>query len=387
MLYESPSYICREIADCPYWKEVMDECDITIKYEGDTYAIFNYGIDANFANPIVQEARGIIIDVSDPQQPTVACWPFRKFGNYQEPYADEIDWSMAAVQEKIDGSIVKMWWDRHAEKWRWSTNGVIDADKAEINDSQITFLDLIYKADNYGDIINAINRGELNTDRTYIFELVSPYNQIVIKYPSTHLYHLGTRDNVTGQEYGHTINMDKPCSYMLSSMDDCINAAAELNKGANGVKYEGFVVVDANWHRIKIKSPEYLFMHHVYCNGQFPAKKIVNGLRSGALDADEMCKAYPDLAHIFRYYQWQIEEFKYQADEICQTVDRLYEEFFGNRKAIAMGIKDGRYGAIGFTYLNGGRTKSVEEILNDMNDRQYMKFITEYKRRNNGSHT
>ena len=382
MSYESKSYICREIADCPYWKEMMKKLGITIKYEGNTYIMLNYGIDSNFANPIVQEARGIIIDITYPRQPTVACWPFRKFGNYQEPYADKIDWSMAAVQEKIDGSIVKMWWDLHQNRWRWSTNSVIDAGNAYIDSSQFTFLDLIHKADNYEDVINAVNRGELDTNRTYIFELVSPYNQIVIKYPSTHLYHLGTRDNTAGQEYGHTIDMDKPCSYMLCSMDDCINAAAELNKGANGVAHEGFVVVDANWHRIKIKSPEYLLMHHVRGNGQFPAKKIVGGLRSGILDANEMCKAYPDLAHIFRYYQWQIEEFKYQATEICQLVDRLYEEFGGNRKAIAIGIKNSKYMSIGFIYLDCGRIRSSDEILGDMNDNQYLKYIVEYKRRN-----
>lgn len=81
---------------------------IGIKEES-PYAIFNYAIGCDFSNPIVQEARGIIIDLENLD---VVCWPFRKFGNYNESYADKIDWSTARVQEKIDGSIIKLWWDR-----------------------------------------------------------------------------------------------------------------------------------------------------------------------------------------------------------------------------------------------------------------------------------
>lgn len=53
--------------------------------------------DSPFGNPLVQEARGIIIDT---EKMEVVCWLFRKFGNFTESYADEIDWDTACVQKE-----------------------------------------------------------------------------------------------------------------------------------------------------------------------------------------------------------------------------------------------------------------------------------------------
>ena len=99
------SEICNFINEHPNWRDLLiEEYRINIKEEY-PFAIFNYGIDCDFSNPIVQEARGIIIDIEDCD---VVCWPFRKFGNYNESYADKIDWNTARVQDKIDGSIIKL---------------------------------------------------------------------------------------------------------------------------------------------------------------------------------------------------------------------------------------------------------------------------------------
>lgn len=115
------SKICCFISENENWREILkQEYGITVKEEYH-YAIFNYGINSDFSNPIVQEARGIIINIENLE---VACFPFRKFGNYNESYADKIDWNTARVQEKIDGSIIKMWYGEN-EKWVFSTNAMI----------------------------------------------------------------------------------------------------------------------------------------------------------------------------------------------------------------------------------------------------------------------
>ena len=104
------SYLCRFLAAHPGdWEERLKrDYDLRIKRDGE-YAVFNYEINADFYDPIVQEARGIILDT---ERYEVVCWPFRKFGNYSEGYADRIDWSSARVLEKIDGSIIKLWYDK-----------------------------------------------------------------------------------------------------------------------------------------------------------------------------------------------------------------------------------------------------------------------------------
>ena len=100
------SHLCRFLAAHPNdWEERLKrDYGLRIKSDGE-YTVFNYNINCDFKDPIVQEARGIILDTVRLE---VVCWPFRKFGNYNEGYADEIDWSTARVQEKVDGSIIKL---------------------------------------------------------------------------------------------------------------------------------------------------------------------------------------------------------------------------------------------------------------------------------------
>ena len=66
------------------WRDDIGKKRITIHQEG-SYAIFNYGPGCDFNDPIIQEARGIIIDT---ERGSVVCWPFRKFGNWNEEYSD-----------------------------------------------------------------------------------------------------------------------------------------------------------------------------------------------------------------------------------------------------------------------------------------------------------
>ena len=128
---DTNSYLCRFLAAHPGdWEERLKrDYDLRIKRDGE-YAVFNYEINADFYDPIVQEARGIILDT---EQYEVVCWPFRKFGNHNEGYADPIDWSNARVLEKVDGSIIKLWYDHARGDWQFSTNGTIRAELAGVD--------------------------------------------------------------------------------------------------------------------------------------------------------------------------------------------------------------------------------------------------------------
>ena len=103
-----------ELAAAPYY--------LKIKYDG-CYVMFSYNqLASDFNNELVREARGIIFRTGEWEYPV--CWAFDKFGNYGESYVPEIDWPTAMVTEKIDGSLIKVWWDGY---WHISTNGTIDA--------------------------------------------------------------------------------------------------------------------------------------------------------------------------------------------------------------------------------------------------------------------
>ena len=262
------------------WRDILSSppYNLIIKdgingYEGLVLLKYNQ-FDSDFSLPIVRECRGIIIDIEDNFNPI--CHPFNKFFNYGEKYADSIDWKSARVQEKVDGSIIKFWkWNRK-NRWVISTNGAINAFDANIssfsdleNTNGISFGELFLNA-LYAHFPNENTMEDMgfNPNYTYMFELVSPLTQVVVKYPNTDIYHIGTRDNITGEELDIDIGIKKPKAYPLHSLSAVVEAAEHLNANGNAVEEEGFVVVDKNWNRIKVKSPLYLQSH--YLKGNIP---------------------------------------------------------------------------------------------------------------------
>lgn len=364
----SRSLIQQFIKDHPKdWETLLTEKKIKVKHDDNFSVIFNYDIGADFSDPIVCEARGIIISLSTNW---VLCRPFDKFFNWGEPNAAEIDWSTARVQEKIDGSIIKVW--HNYDGWKMSTMSTIDADKADINGTGVTFGSIMRRlgfTDKHG-IGN-----DLDLNYTYMFELVSPYNQVVIRYDKPQLYHIGTRNKWTGDEEDVDIGIQKPKEYPLGSLDDCIKAAEKLNEGERNVKHEGFVVVDGNWNRVKIKSPDYLVAHRLKANNNVSRDYIVGLLRSlTSEEVDKICEQNPNQARYFRYYQWQLEELKHSARYMVDYARALLTENDNSRKAVALNIKDSRYAMIGFASLNNELT--AEEILSNI---KIEKLISDYQ--------
>lgn len=372
------SRLCCFISEHEDWRDILkDEYKIKVKEEY-PFAIFNYGIDCDFSNPIVQEARGIIIDIDNLE---VVCWPFRKFGNYNESYADEIDWNTARVQDKIDGSIIKMWWNERKGQWQFSTNSTIDANNALANQmTQESFMDIIRKADNYN--ILMARKAIFKNNYTHIFELVSPETQVVVKYKEPHLYHIGARDNISGvEEKNFRVGIECPKEYPLRSLDDCLKAVNELNKSddgqVHGVKKEGFVVVDGKWNRIKIKSPDYLMLHRMSSNANFSKERIIGMIRDRTVSVQDICEDFPNFAHYFKFYDFKIAELEYQVKVFCDLTDRIYEEYSHERKTVANIIKKHRLAGLGFKHLDNG--KSCCELLKEMPLSQYCKYIPDYQ--------
>lgn len=369
------SYICKFINDNPtdWYEKLHKDYGIRVKKE-DSLAIFSYNIECDFRDPIVQESRGIIIDY---EKLEVVCWPFRKFGNYTESYADDIDWNNAVVLEKVDGSIIKLWFNEITEKWQFSTNGMINADNATTDAfSNVTYGSVIRQAVNYTDI----PFDKLDKTNTYIFELVSPQTRVVVKYDEIALYHLGTRNNITGIECNVDIGIKKPKSYSISSLEDCINAAIELNKGCESddeIENEGFVVVDKNWNRVKVKSPDYIMLHRLKHNDGISKKDAITTLLHIRSDVEKICKSNPLLIHVFKYYDFKLAELNFQANQMAALARSLYNEYSNDRGAVAKIIKSHKLAYIGFKALENNLTG--EEIMNQTPIEKRIKLIPDYE--------
>lgn len=260
------------------WEELLTAEPYHLKISRDDgYIVFKYNqVFSDFNIQLVREARGIIFRESDWE---CVCHPFNKFGNYGESYCPEIDWQTASVQEKIDGSLIKFWYDNG---WHISTNGTIDAFKANLNDVKYqSFGQLVVYA-----IRNAFTDEHeffnmLDQKFTYMFELVSPYNRVVIPYQETKLYFLGFRARWSGEEFApeHYVFREHfaiPKRYSLHSLNDVQAAASTLPWDD-----EGYVVCDANFNRVKIKSPSYVMAHYVRNNNTINVERLVRIILDG----------------------------------------------------------------------------------------------------------
>lgn len=368
------SVLCNFMHSHSDWRTKLSSSPyfIKIKEEG-PLAIFNYNLLAldfiendegeavktmvcDFSLPEVQEARGIIIDT---EKLEVVCWPFRKFGNYGESYADDIDWKTAEVQEKVDGSIMKMWFDKRQNKWRVSSNGMIDAHEATTT-----------MGNSLGDLFREaaanqhLDESILDKDNTYIFELVSPLNRVVIRYDKVEIYHTGTRNNISGKEMVVDIGIKKPAKYPLHNLQDCIAAAEKLNIGLDkfDLKNEGFVVVDGNWHRVKVKSPDYVLVHHALNGGILSKRKMVKLILEG--EAEEYLTYYPDYRKVFDLYTQKLEHLKMQIANSVHTAKSVKEKY-STRKDMALALKDNKHKAWVFMALDG---RSADDIFNNIKE-------------------
>lgn len=240
------------------WEELLSNEPYFIKIAHDgRYVILSYNqINSDFSNPICLEARGLILDTEDNYKPVRMA--FEKFFNIDEKYAANIDWTTASASEKIDGSIMSVWY--HNNKWHVSTNNTINARKALINNTEYNFRDIF----NIAAVNSGLDFNKLNKNYCYTFELVSPQTTVVISYKETKLYHILTRDMTTLQEISDDIGIEKPKKYEFSNESSIRNIVSELD-----TSHEGVVVVDGNFNRIKIKTKTYFIMHYLRNNMSF----------------------------------------------------------------------------------------------------------------------
>lgn len=342
----------------PQWRDTISSKRIKIKESGDL-AIFNYEAGCDWSDPVVCEARGVIIDTKNMR---VVCRAFDKFFNYEEQWAAKINWESAMVQEKIDGSLIKLWY--YNDEWHWSTNSCIDARNATVDDTGTTFMDIIKYTVEY----TIISSTQLDKNCTYIFELVSPENKVVIDYESPQLYHLATRETETGYYFDQYIGVQKPRLYPIKTLSDCVNFAKDINK--NGVKHEGFVVVDRHNNRIKVKTPEYIQLARVSDKRRV---LTVDDFISGNYDRDQL----NDVQQIqLEYYELAMNELCYRAGVYADFVRGLYEEYDGDRSAVGKKIQDDSLSFIGFMGIRNNKTG--KELVDALKPSVLKKLIPKY---------
>lgn len=358
-------------------------------------------IESKKDDPIVREARGLILNKDDNW--SIVALPFRRFFNEGEGCADAIDWSTARVQEKVDGTLIIMY--AYGTEWQVATKGSPDAggqvgDLKDIKGEPYTFERLFWNSAEYW-LKGLSKSGEFDQDYTYLWELTSPYNRVVCDYSEegpigwvidghgnklwedeivdqtgygqdgSRITLIGVRNNKTLEEYtldrwrgdAHYVVKEFP----LQSLDQVLEAAKALNP----LRQEGFVIVDGNFNRIKVKSPSYVAIHHLRDGS--PQRRIMELIKNNEGDEVLAYKLLDEFPHEKRMY----EEFCAKLEKIYLHVHDEYDTLkdIETQKDFALKAVKSPYSSCLFA-LRKGQVKSAKEFFLEKPVDKILEFVS-----------
>lgn len=280
---------------------------------------------SDFSIPLVRECRGVILEEGTWG---IVARVMDKFGNCGEEWVDKdsFDWESASVQEKVDGTLIMLY---YYNGWRIGTRNTIDAYDAELNQGAFnSFGDLALYT--FKKVLRANGTTftklceQLDIDDTYWFELVSPVNRVIVDYKDYNLYFLGWRLNSHFASKEHYPEkslcaqyFSMPKHYPLYNLVDCIEAAREMDADE-----EGFVVCDGNFNRMKVKSPKYLELAYLHNNGIWSDKRMLDVIIKG--EEAEVLSYFPERKEKFEALKVRKAWIRHKAEAQLATVLTLW---------------------------------------------------------------
>jgi len=233
-------------------------------------------INAKATDPMAQQCRGVVLRhfSETALQPTeivgntfLAAWPFSRFFNSHEGSCAEIDWSTAEIQEKLDGTLCILYYDFQMSKWNVGTRNTpyaqFSSNPFETQTIRQLFEEGLHNLTGLSvdDFANLLDKKK---EHTWTFELTSPVNRIVVEYSEVSITALGCRHNMTGKEKSpkqamRPFGVPIPKTYCLSDLNDVISFVQKRPPK----QYEGVVVCDTQFNRMKVKSAAYALANHL----------------------------------------------------------------------------------------------------------------------------
>lgn len=277
-------------------------------------------IEAHDSNKIAQQCRGLILAKADNcvfsgdqevvGETYIVARPFDRFFNLGQDAAAKIDFTdpQTSFFEKLDGSLIICYFDHYQDKWHVGTRAVCEADLPVDGYGEVTFRDLFFKAlvasvpkiQNYVPSKNGVANVDLwfnmnmNRSNTYMFELCTEQNIVVVKHKGYNLYLLGVRNTESGKEYPVSDFVDTTIpivpQFKLSSLEDMVNFVSDRDPST----YEGIVACDSKYRRVKCKNAGYMALGRV----KDSAMKSPRGLMQIILmeKMDDVIPLLPDFA-------------------------------------------------------------------------------------------
>jgi hypothetical protein len=276
------------------------------------------------SNPIVVESRGVILDRDNDW--SVVARPFDRFFNLGEGCAAKFDWATSRIQEKVDGSLCIVYF--YDGNWQVATKGTPDA-SGNVNGYSFTFAELFWKIANDQGVTKFLEEHG-HKRYTYLFELTSFFNRVVVPYRESKLTLLGARRD-DGIELSSAFYAPFPAvnvvkEYNFNSVQDMVAFAKNLN----GTEGEGFVVVDNNFNRVKVKGENYLALAHM--KEGFGPRRVLEVVRNAELEEfNKYLDAFPEMQPLFDEVKGKFETFANEIEAEYETIKDI-----GDQKEFAL---------------------------------------------------
>jgi RNA ligase len=301
----------------------------------DGLILFDYNKTVSFAfdwDEITLNARGIVFDENTGN---IIARTYKKFFNVEELFCDNKLTDRAnilpvefhpnfkgkfRVLEKADGSLGICFY--HNNQWYVNTRGSFKSDQAIWAKA---WLDSHIKTD------------LMNTNHTYLFEIIYPDNRIVVDYGDKEsLVLTGIIDTKSGEEFdvdylqaeSEKIGCEMVKVFVFEKFEDLFKARDLLT-----VNEEGFVITFDNGYKCKLKGAAYCAVH-----------KKMNNLTPlafwNAFDVDAFKMPESFLSEL-------PEEFRESVDELTEVTERMHNESYDRLKALASTIPQFENDAVG----------------------------------------
>ena len=298
--------------------------------------ILNYSQKCQFEqlwNPITLLCRGLVLDA----EYNILARPIPKFFNIEEHKLEDIPNEPYEVTIKLDGSYINAFF----------VNGelIVSSRGSFTSDHAIKAREIINKK--YKKIINAYRLDGLNL----VFELLAPWNKIVVDYGEIEdLFLITAIENDTGDEVPYDLLVDFGFPIVKKYKNLTISELKDLNFDNE----EGFVVKFESGFRIKVKFEDYVRLHRIVTN--VSTKTIWEHLRDDK-PLDDILNNVPD--EFFKWVKFTIKNFENQYKEIEDYCKQNFK-FFDTRKECALYYQTKKYPSVLFKMMED---KPYEQII------------------------
>ena len=288
------------------------------EHKGRKFRIFNYRLASytDFVdNPGALELRGLTFDLESGK----AYLSLHKFFNDNENPFTMIEWNendLLDVREKLDGSLIQAFYID--DELFVKTKGTFKSEQAKMAE------EFILKNENYQKFIKFADTLQL---RVY-FELISPFNQIVVQYNDTDLRVIQARNKYDGSYVSYNTLKHLADMYKISIAKEYKYTLSELKKLQESEKnIEGWVVRNPKYpletQFRKFKTLDYFEKHKLLTGNSIAENTLIQAVINETID--DIISQLDKNSEKRKYIESITEKVSHYFDRVLKEIEELFK--------------------------------------------------------------